>query len=301
MGSLRRPSIAACGLLALLAISAPAQGAFPGKNGKIAFSSDRDMQDPDLCRYTACNSEIYAMNPDGTGIANLTNSSDLDTWPAWSADGKKIAFSNESAGTTQDAPLNLITMNADGTDVTPLTNYDRDSGQSAGYPAWSPDGTKIVFSGSAPASIKVISADGSGETILLPIVIQPQPVWSPDGTKIAFTGYETETRTGQIYSVNADGTGLARLTDPPRDAFDPDWSPDGTKIAFTSYETGNWDISTMNADGSGRTGRFQRSCAGWVPRLVSRRDQARVPANCGTVQLRDLHDERRRHRPDERD
>ena len=78
------------------------------------------------------------------------------------------------------------------------------------------------------------------------------PAWSPDGSKIAFESF----RDGQaeIYVMNANGTGLIRLTNNP--AFDghPTWSPDGTKIAFTSdrgtpANTGN-RVWVMNADGS---------------------------------------------------
>jgi Tol biopolymer transport system component len=129
------------------------------------------------------------------------------------------------------------------------------------------------------------------------------PAWSPDGSKIAFAGFPNETEkaiftqvanpysTSEIFIVNADGTGLIRLTanrvnddwpawspdgtkiafashyqiyimsqhgtGPTRltygDAFDiqPSWSPDGTKIAFSSDRTGNSDIYSMNADGTG--------------------------------------------------
>src|SRR3989304_2986660 len=60
-------------VLAVLALGrSPAESAFPGANGKIAFHSDRDG-----------NYEIYAMNADGSGQTNLTNNPASDGGPAW--------------------------------------------------------------------------------------------------------------------------------------------------------------------------------------------------------------------------
>lgn len=71
------------------------------------------------------------------------------------------------------------------------------------------------------------------------------PAVSPDGRQIAF--YLAD---GDIYVVNADGTGMRNLTNhPAADAF-PAWSPDGTRIAFHTDRDGNYEVYVMNADGS---------------------------------------------------
>jgi TolB protein len=71
------------------------------------------------------------------------------------------------------------------------------------------------------------------------------------GNRIAFTS----SRDGNtdIYVMNADGTGVTRLTDNPADDRAPSWSPDGRRIAFASTRNGNSEIYVMNADGTGVT------------------------------------------------
>ena len=79
--------------------------AFPGANGKIAFTSTRDGHN-----------QVYVMNPDGTGQTNLSNNSFDDSVPAWSPDGTKIAFVS-----TRDGNEEVYVMNADGSGQTNRT------------------------------------------------------------------------------------------------------------------------------------------------------------------------------------
>lgn len=76
--------------------------------------------------------------------------------------------------------------------------------------------------------------------------------------KIAFVG--TPAGYQQIFVMNADGSGLAALTDNEFGDFDPAWSPDGTKIAFTSNREAKNDIWVMNADGTSQTKLFDDPC-----------------------------------------
>jgi TolB protein len=74
--------------------------------------------------------------------------------------------------------------------------------------------------------------------------------WSPDGRRIAFG--TNRDRNGEIYVMNADGTGQRRLTRTPEHEFVLGWSPDGRKLAFGRYPAKpRWAFFVMNADGSG--------------------------------------------------
>ena len=83
---------------------------------------------------------------------------------------------------------------------------------------------------------------------LRPQRLPAEPVWSPDGTRIAFESFREGN--GDIYVMNADGSGLTRLTSDPALDSSPSWSPDGTRIAFESSREGNINIYVIDADGS---------------------------------------------------
>lgn len=130
-------------------------------------------------------------------------------------------------------------------------------------PAWSPDGTRIVFCSTQDTldignhEIYVMNADGSGQVRLTTSPAGDQwPAWSPDGSQIAFVS----TRDGgnyEIYVMDADGTNQTVLPDTYSSLY-PAWSPDGTQIAVASYvfsESWGWEIWTMNADGTGQINR----------------------------------------------
>ena len=218
----------------------PAQAAFPGLNGKIVFS--RIVGGPNG------QGEIYVMNADGSGQANVTNNAAYDAWPAWSPDGTKIAFNRYREGV---GDFEIYVMNADGSAQTDLTNNPADDYN----PVWSPDGAKIAFYTyrGGDWEIYVMNADGSGQTNLTnDPAIDFDPAWSPDGTKIAFA---RRIDNNEIFVMNSDGSGQTNLTNNPAYDQGPAWSRDGTKIAFyTDRGTfNNYEIFVMNADGSGLT------------------------------------------------
>jgi WD40 repeat protein len=151
------------------------------------------------------------------------------------------------AGDGQNSEIYLINSNGVGqTRLTSNAALDND-------PAWSPDGSQIVFSSDRGGNreIYVMNADGSGEARLTSAEgADTRPAWSPDGNRIAFVS--DRDGNAEVYVMNADGTAPVRLTSDTGDDLDPTWSPDGRRIAFSSRRSGSAHLYVMNADGSGQ-------------------------------------------------
>jgi Tol biopolymer transport system component len=199
--------------------------------------------------------DVYVTHADGSGTRRIARGvrESGDTYlgpgpsPAWSPDGRKIAFISNRTGTSE-----IYVMNADGSGQRRLTRNTA----SEFAPVWSPDGTKIAFErrrGDHWAyndDIYVMNADGSG---LRKLTHSPADdfgaVWSPDGRKIFFVSQ----RDGEdeIYVMNADGSGQRNLTRNRANDSAPTVSPDGRTIAFVSTRDGRQEVFVMNADGSG--------------------------------------------------
>jgi Tol biopolymer transport system component len=168
---------------------------------------------------------------DGGGLTPITSVPGGDDIPGdWSPNGKRIVFLR----TTVDA---LFVVNTNGTGLKQITPAGLDF---SSFGSWSPQGNEIVFSQHVTpdvhSSIWVVHTDGTG---LHEINVQPasacgganadptakgcnEPTWSPDGRKIAFVRSFHNDVDGEIYTVNADGTGLTQLTNAPGSGS-PDW------------------------------------------------------------------------------
>jgi hypothetical protein len=192
------------------------------------------------------NYDVFVMNADGTGLANLTTSPQdiadgTSQWsPRWSPDGTKIAFGSDNG---------LFLASADGSGLIKLAD--------GGSPSWSPDGTRIAFvatgKGNEP-DIFTARPDGTGLTnVTSDPGWEDVPVWSPDGSRLAFLGNTDGEK--ELYVVNSDGSGLLRLTDAPTNdlgGYSPTWSP-GPSILLEAYDHGNWDLYLVDPDGAGWT------------------------------------------------
>lgn len=153
----------------------------------------------------------------------------------------------------------IYSMSPDGTNIRRLTS---DTTTEDVSPSFSPDNRKVVFvrrAGEGPSQLFTMNPDGTKQTALTPIAwntFLDNPHYSPDGTKIVFQ-MTTLDPSGQgnensdIYVINADGTGLTRLTYELAEDAEPAWSPDGKTIAFMSNRLAGdyFALYTMNAGG----------------------------------------------------
>jgi len=207
---------------------------------RIAFSSDRTGT-----------FEIYSVNVDGTGLAQLTDDGKfgLDKEaPDWSPDGKRIAF-------VAFFDLYLIyAFEVEPAYSRPFSAVDdsrrslvSDLSTDSTNPAWSPDGRLMAFTmediSFVPQVFLLDPRTGLTRQLTfgsLPLYV---PVWSPDAKQISVGSGPLGNL--DIYVMAADGTGLTRLTDHPANDGASTWSPDGRYIAFGSDRSGSWDLYIM--------------------------------------------------------
>ena len=203
-------------------------GRLPPATGRIAFDD-------------FVTGQIYAVNPDGTGLAQLTHEPKKFTaqWPAWSPNGSRILFVrlNPSNGMGR-----IWIMNANGTSQRQLAS------DAPGYrdyqPSYAPDSKHIVFSRCAPdeglCAIWIMRSDGTHRRLVVPSIEAPNetgnfdPKVSPDGRQITFTRFGFKGVISQVWVVRIDGTHAHPLTAPRLEASGPSWAPDSKHIAFVS-------------------------------------------------------------------
>jgi len=205
-----------------------------------------------------------------------------DGSPNWTADSQRVLFYSERGGKGD-----IFVAERSGANRREITRTPADEGG----PAMSPDGRWIAFDTDRDGNfeIYVMRADGRDERRLTTNPARDvAPAWSPDGKHIVFMSAR-DNREFDVYRMNADGTGverlthgssnwfpqyspngervalhvmrdvhvldlasgtLQRITEEPMNGMYPAWSPDGQRIAFMSWRNGRTEIFTADADGA---------------------------------------------------
>ncbi|MGA9160250.1 MAG: BTAD domain-containing putative transcriptional regulator [Actinomycetota bacterium] len=183
-------------------------------------------------------SDLYAMHADGTGLVRLTDVVGDVIDPAWSPDGSHVALALEEPDLPDSVRSSVVVMDSDGSGWTELVTSESEG---FGWPAWSPDGRRIAFTGinGDHFNLYVMGAGGSDVT-----KVGEEPAghfgfplsWTPDGERILFWGHKLGGgRT--ILSMRPDGSDVREfMEDFPRSPYIGqlvlDWSPDGRWIVM---------------------------------------------------------------------
>ncbi|MEW5827103.1 MAG: hypothetical protein AB1778_09775 [Candidatus Bipolaricaulota bacterium] len=233
---------------------------------RIVFQSDRDDPRPITC-FPSCLVKLYVMNADGSGERRLMDLPGSEDHPDVSPDGREIAFEADRDG---DGKSEIYVVAADGGEPR-LVIGDRFHNAS---PDWSPDGREIAFSSDRDGGVDlfVVGIDGSDLRKLADTGMSDYfPDWSPDGRQVVFFAASFPSVRQDVFVVNLDDGQLTRLTQTPTVVDEnPQWSPDGERIVFQTNRDGNFEIYSMDRDGSD-VNRLTRHGAGdywpdlWLP------------------------------------
>jgi Tol biopolymer transport system component len=205
----------------------------PELMGKIAFKSDRSGQE-----------EIYVINPDGSGLALLS-----ERWPyelalesdTYSADQRFRVFVKDAVINTgfRDTPVQVI--------LPALFFFDAHYKVEEQITHFNP-GLVGNYDPRYEQYINCLRANEIRDRECHGIAFQP--AWSPTSEQIAFVS--NDTGNDEIWVINRDGSDGHQLTRDDHHWWDkhPSWSPDGSQIVYWSNRTGNWQIWVMDGDGN---------------------------------------------------
>jgi serine/threonine protein kinase len=180
--------------------------------------------------------QIWLMNSDGTSSHQITDMPEGACQPAWSPDGRRLAFISPCAGNQETYPgAGIFMINVDGSDLVAMPSVPGGDFD----PVWSPDGVRVAFTSLRDFNRAQVYEfnleDSTTRSLSANTVRDSQPAWSPDGGNIAFV----TTRRGpyQIWIMEKDGNEpiLLSRSGSLKDTH-PVWSPDGQVIMFTQTE-----------------------------------------------------------------
>jgi TolB protein len=200
----------------------------------FAFASDRSG-----------NWDIYSMDANGSHLRRLTSDPAPERDPAWSPDGRHLAFVRLARVT--DLVGAIFTMDADGSHLRQVAAGAR--------PQWSPDGARLVFhdypvgnAGGSGGRIWTVRSDGTDKRSV--VSLGADATWTPDGTHLVYGGLDNAATNVAVIAV--DGSGQRFMTANPVFACQPAVAANG-RIAYIALASRTFALNTMDADGSYQT------------------------------------------------
>lgn len=184
--------------------------------------------------------DMFSISLEGTKADQLTTSSFAESRPAWSPDGKYLAFSRNDGELTRTRIYLLDTATLTENLLVDLPAWDY---------TWAPDGKWMTFLSHQDGSddLYIVTADGTNVRKLVNTegcddVVSP--IWSPNGQMLAFI--KKHNFNFALYVIRSDGRNEENLTNSPGNEYQPAWSPTGTKIAYVSFDGVYQDIYTID-------------------------------------------------------
>jgi WD40-like Beta Propeller Repeat len=266
------PSVAVtAAVLALLALAPAAHGAFPGRNGAIAYvhyssaSEGEEGEGPTTSRNALMVGRLFGQ--ERFTLRSCTRIDDVPQDTACATSYDSPAYSPLGDRLLVDAGDRLAMLASDGSDFRLLPQQTANDGA----PAWAPDGTRFVFTGVAEGASEAdlyvydLARDRSRRLTTTGGIA---PAWSSRNRIVYVTGYSApmgRPPTGRLALINPDGSGRRPLT--RKNGLAPNWSPHGTKIAFV--RKGRLYVIGANGKGLRRVGgrrfSFEAEDVTWSP------------------------------------